>query len=315
MRDLHGRVINYLRISLTENCNLSCIYCRPDKCIEAKKDFMTKREVVSIVEAMAELGVKKVRFTGGEPLLRKDITEIISEVSKIDGIDDIALTTNGIFLAEKAKELKDAGLMRVNVSIDTLEKEKYRGLTGGNLDMVLEGIKRAEQEGLHPVKLNVVLMKSYNSEEIENFVKITVEKEMDVRFIELMPMGSSVRWIEKEYLSSQEVLNRCPRLQIVEKDYAASPSLLYKFPEGKGRVGIINTISNKFCDSCNRVRITPSGKLKLCLHSNKEIDLLGALRKDEDILELFRKNIPNKPEKHLLDKKHYNDKDMYKIGG
>ena len=315
MRDLHGRVIDYLRISLTENCNLRCIYCKPDECIEARRDPMTKREVVSMVKAMADLGVKKVRFTGGEPLLRKDIVEIISEVSKIEGIDDIALTTNGIFLAEKAKELKKAGLMRVNVSLDTLEEDKYSKLTGGNLKRVIEGIEKAKLEGLYPIKLNVVLMNSYNKEEIENFVNITVEKKIDVRFIELMPMGSSVSWIEKEYLSSQEVLSRCPRLQMLEKDYASSPSILYKLPEGKGRVGIINTISNKFCDSCNRVRITSSGKLKLCLHSNKEIDLLGSLRKGENIRELLKKNILDKPEKHHLDEKQYIDKDMYKIGG
>lgn len=315
MRDLHGRVIDYLRISLTENCNLKCIYCKPDTCTESRRDPMTKEEVVAIVNAMADLGVKKVRFTGGEPLLRKDITEIISEVSKIKGIDDIALTTNGIFLAEKAKELKKAGLMRVNISLDTLEEDKFSKLTGGDLNKVMQGIDKARAEGLNPIKLNVVLMNSFNKEEIEDFVNITVEKNIDVRFIELMPMGSSVSWIEKEYLSSQEVLKRCPRLQMVEKDYASSPSLLYKLPEGKGRVGIINPISNKFCDSCNRVRITSSGKLKLCLHSNKEIDLLEALRKGENLQEFLKKNIQDKPEKHHLDEKQYIDKDMYKIGG
>lgn len=315
MRDLHGRVINYLRISLTENCNLRCTYCKPNQCIAYKEDSMTKKEVISIIRAMTELGIKKIRFTGGEPLLRKDIMEIISEVSKIQGIDDIALTTNGIFLGEKAEELKKAGLMRVNVSLDTLEEGKYRGLTGGELKSVLEGIEVAKQEGLNPVKLNVVLMNSFNKDEIENFVKITKENDVDVRFIELMPMGSSAEWTEKEYLSSQEILNRCPDLEMVEKDYASSPSLLYRLPNGKGRVGIINPISAKFCDMCNRVRITSSGKLKLCLHSNKEIDLLGALRKGENIVELLKENILDKPETHFLDKKQYGDKDMYKIGG
>ncbi|WP_372713438.1 GTP 3',8-cyclase MoaA [Ilyobacter sp.] len=315
MTDLHGRIISYLRISLTENCNLRCIYCKPDQCTTNNSDSMTKEEIVSIIRVMAESGIKKVRFTGGEPLLRKDITEIISEVSKIKGIDDIALTTNGILLEAKAKELKDAGLMRVNVSLDTLKEERYRELTGGDLKNVLKGIAAARKEGLYPIKLNTVLINNFNKDEIEDFVNITVENDMDVRFIELMPMGVSAGWIEEEYLSSEEVLKRCPKLEMIEKDYTASPSLLYKLPEAKGRVGIINPISNKFCDSCNRVRLTSSGKLKLCLHSNEEIDLLGALRKGKNISDLLKKYILEKPETHFLKEKKYIDKDMYKIGG
>ncbi len=315
MTDLHGRIISYLRISLTENCNLRCIYCKPDQCTTNNSDSMTKEEIVSIIRVMAESGIKKVRFTGGEPLLRKDITEIISEVSKIKGIDDIALTTNGILLEAKAKELKDAGLMRVNVSLDTLKEERYRELTGGDLKSVLKGIAAARKEGLYPIKLNTVLINNFNKDEIEDFVNITVENDMDVRFIELMPMGVSAGWIEEEYLSSEEVLKRCPKLEMIEKDYTASPSLLYKLPEARGRVGIINPISNKFCDSCNRVRLTSSGKLKLCLHSNEEIDLLGSLRKGENISDLLKKYILEKPETHFLKEKKYIDKDMYKIGG
>ncbi len=315
MTDLHGRIISYLRISLTENCNLRCIYCKPDQCTTNNSDLMTKEEIVSIIRVMAESGIKKVRFTGGEPLLRKDITEIISEVSKIKGIDDIALTTNGILLEAKAKELKDAGLMRVNVSLDTLKEERYRELTGGDLKSVLKGIAAARKEGLYPIKLNTVLINNFNKDEIEDFVNITVENDMDVRFIELMPMGVSAGWIEEEYLSSEEVLKRCPKLEMIEKDYTASPSLLYKLPEARGRVGIINPISNKFCDSCNRVRLTSSGKLKLCLHSNEEIDLLGSLRKGENISDLLKKYILEKPETHFLKEKKYIDKDMYKIGG
>lgn len=315
MTDSHGRAINYLRISLTENCNLRCTYCKPEGCISKEKDKMTKEEVVSIVREMAKVGIKKIRFTGGEPLLREDITEIISQVSKIEGINDIALTTNGTLLAEKARELKKAGLMRVNISLDTLKEDRYREIAGGELRTVLEGIKAAEKEGLCPVKMNIVLINDFNRDEIMDFVNLTREKHMDIRFIELMPIGDSAEWNEKRYLSSQEVLKVAPELEMIEKKSISSTSLLYKLPDGKGRVGIINPLSNKFCDTCNRIRLTSSGKLKLCLHSNEEIDLLGPLREGEDITALLKKYILDKPKEHSLGEKKYTSKNMYEIGG
>jgi cyclic pyranopterin phosphate synthase len=315
MKDSHGRVINYLRISLTENCNLSCTYCKPEGCISKKQDQMTKEEVISIVGEMAKVGIKKVRFTGGEPLLREDITEIISEVAKMDGINDIALTTNGVLLEGKAMRLKKAGLTRVNISLDTLKEDRYKEIAGGELKRVLKGIESAEKEGLYPVKLNIVLINGFNSDEIENFVNLTKEKDIEIRFIELMPIGGSAEWNEKRYLSSQEVLNISPELEMIEKKCESSTSLLYKLPNGKGRVGIINPLSNKFCNSCNRIRVTSSGKLKLCLHSNEEIDLLGALRRNENIGILLKKYILEKPKEHSLDEKKYINRNMYEIGG
>lgn len=314
MKDRYGRRINYLRISLTENCNLRCTYCKPENC-RVTRDEMTKDEVIGIVKAMAEAGIKKVRFTGGEPLLRKDLGEIIAATASTPGIDDIAVTTNGTLLEDRAELLKKSGLMRINISLDTLKSKRFREITGGDISMVKRGIEAAKRAGIAPVKINTVLIKGYNDDEVVDFADLTRERDIDVRFIELMPMGDSSEWNEDRYLSSREVLRLCPELKPVDRDYRASPTALYKLPEAMGRVGVINPLSDKFCDSCNRIRVTAKGRLKLCLHSDDEIDLLGALRRGEDLTTLLKEYLLEKPHSHLLDEKKYIKRNMNEIGG
>ena len=314
MKDLYGRRINYLRISLTENCNLRCTYCKPENC-RVTRDEMTRGEVIAIIKAMAEAGIKKVRFTGGEPLLRRDLGEIIAATASTPGIDDIAVTTNGTLLEDRAELLKKSGLMRINISLDTLKSKGFKEMTGGDISTVKRGIEAAKRAGIAPVKLNTVLIKGYNDDEIVDFVDLTRERDIDVRFIELMPMGDSTQWNEDKYLSSKEVLNLCPELKSVDRDYRASPTALYRLPEAKGRVGVINPLSDKFCDSCNRIRVTAKGRLKLCLHSDDEIDLLGALRGGENLVPLLREYLLAKPHSHLLDEKKYIKRNMNEIGG
>lgn len=315
MIDKHGREINYLRLSLTESCNLRCLYCNPDGCTSPQEVLMDTEEVISLVREAAKLGVRKVRFTGGEPLLRRDIVEIIERTSSIDGIDDIGLTTNALLLENLAPALKKAGLRRINISLDTLRENRYLEMTGGRIQKVFKGIEAAQKAGFNSIKINSVLIKDFNEDEIVDLCELTRERDIHVRFIELMPMGDSTSWSSQHYLSSKTVLERCPDLKLVDREYAASPSLLYSYPEGKGRVGIINPLSDKFCSSCNRIRITSQGRLKLCLHSDREIDLLTALRRGESIERIIQDALTSKPSEHKLEEGEYISKNMVSIGG
>ncbi len=315
MIDKHGREINYLRLSLTESCNLRCLYCNPDGCTSPQEVLMDTEEVISLVRGAAKLGVRKVRFTGGEPLLRRDIVEVIERTSSIEGIDDIGLTTNALLLENLAPALKRAGLKRINISLDTLRENRYLEMTGGKIQKVFKGIEAAQEAGFSSIKINSVLIKDFNEDEIVDLCELTRERDIHVRFIELMPMGDSTSWSSKHYLSSKTVLERCPELRLVDREYAASPSLLYSYPEGKGRVGIINPLSDKFCSSCNRIRITSQGRLKLCLHSDREIDLLPALRRDERIERIIQDALTSKPSEHKLEEGEYISKNMVTIGG
>ncbi len=315
MIDKHGREINYLRLSLTESCNLRCLYCNPDGCTSPQEVLMDTEEVISLIKGAAKLGVRKVRFTGGEPLLRRDIVEIIERTSCIEGIDDIGLTTNALLLENLAPALKRAGLKRINISLDTLRENRYLEMTGGKIQKVFNGIEAAQEAGFNSIKINSVLIKDFNEDEIVDLCELTRERDIHVRFIELMPMGDSTSWSSQHYLSSKTVLERCPELKLVDREYAASPSLLYSYPEGKGRVGIINPLSDKFCSSCNRIRITSQGRLKLCLHSDREIDLLPALRRGERIERIVEDALTSKPSEHKLEEGEYISKNMVTIGG
>lgn len=276
MRDSFGREINYLRISLTDRCNLRCSYCMPEQGIVNKTEhdeILSLEEVYRIAKAFAKLGVSKIRLTGGEPLVRKGIVELVERLSKLDGVTDLAMTTNGLLLKDMAGPLKDAGLGRVNISLDTLDKSKYKEITrGGDLKKVLEGIEEARRVGLTPIKINTVLIGGFNDNEIMDFINMTQKENIDVRFIELMPIGEAADWATKNFISNNKVIERAKALIPVNRDDVSSPATYYKLPGAKGKVGIINPISCKFCEYCNRVRLTSTGKLKLCLHSNKEID-------------------------------------------
>lgn len=318
MKDSFGREINYLRISLTDRCNLRCKYCMPEAGVDklSHDDILSLEEVYEIIESFVSLGVNKIRFTGGEPLVRKGLVELISKVSKLEGVKDIGMTTNGILLKKYAGDLKKAGLDRVNLSLDSLEPDRYREISrGGNIEDFWAGIEEARKVGLTPIKINTVLIGGFNDSEIEDLVDLTKDEKIDVRFIELMPIGQAASWAKEKFISNDTILDKVKDLVAVEREDPSSPATYYKLPGAKGRVGIINPISCKFCDKCNRVRLTSEGLLKLCLHSNKEIDLKEALRSGQDIKKLILESILKKEESHHLEDGEYIDKNMNQIGG
>ncbi|MGF7060605.1 GTP 3',8-cyclase MoaA [Brassicibacter mesophilus] len=318
MIDSYGRRINYLRISVTDLCNLRCRYCMPEQGIYKveHRDVLTLEEVYKVAQAFISLGIDKIRLTGGEPLIRKGIVNLVEDISKLDKVKDLSMTTNGILLKKYARDLKNAGLNRVNISLDTLNADKYSSITrGGKLKDVLDGIAEAKSVGLTPIKINTVLIGGFNVDEIEELVYLTENEEIDVRFIELMPVGEAAGWAVDKFSPNQIILDKVKALTKIENVDPSSPAVYYRLPNGKGRVGIINPISCKFCDNCNRVRLTAQGKLKLCLHSNEEIDLKETLRSGGDIEKVIRESIMQKPESHHLEEGKYIDKNMFQIGG
>lgn len=318
MKDSFGRKINYLRISLTDRCNLRCQYCMPEDGISktTHDEILTLEETFEITEAFVGLGITKIRFTGGEPLARKGIVNLISRVSKLEGVRDLSITTNGVLLKQYAKDFKEAGLSRVNISLDTLNPEKYKKITrGGNIKNVLDGIEEAKRVGLTPIKINTVLIGGFNDDEIEDLVGLTMDEDIDLRFIELMPIGEASNWAKEKFVSNDLILEKMKDLIPVDREDMSSPAVYYKLPGAKGKVGIINPITCKFCEYCNRVRLTSTGMLKLCLHSNKEIDLKTALRENMDIKKLILESIILKEESHHLEDGEYITRNMNQIGG
>lgn len=318
MRDSFGRNINYLRVSLTDRCNLRCRYCMPEEGINPKldhEDIITLEETYELIKSFVNLGIDKIRFTGGEPLVRKGVLDLIYKVSKLEGIKDIAMTTNGLLLKDMAKSLKEAGLNRVNISLDTLDEYKYYNITrGGKLSRVLEGIEEALKVGLWPIKINTVLIGGFNDDEVVDLVNLT-KKGIDIRFIELMPIGQAVDFAQEKFVSNDKVLGLVQSLKPVDKEDPSSPANYYALPNATGKVGLINPISCKFCNSCNRVRLTSTGKLKLCLHSNREIDLKKPLRDGKDLDKIVMEAILTKEEKHRLEEEEYINRNMNQIGG
>jgi len=326
MKDSLGRRINYLRISVTDRCNLRCRYCMPEEGIEKKShlDMLTLEEIFEAVKACAELGIDKIRITGGEPLVRKGLAGFIEKITGLPSIKDVALTTNGILLGQMAGDLKKAGLKRINISLDTMDERKYRYMTrGGKLGIMLDGMRRAVEVGLAPVKINTVLIKDFNEDEIGDFIKLTMNENIDVRFIELMPLGHAAGFAAEHYLPNTAILESFGELVPEEAVDKSSPARYYRLPGAKGRVGLINPISSKFCDHCNRIRLTADGKLKPCLHSDMETDIRGILRAAETddryraLQEAVSEAIRMKPGKHTLDdlKSKPTVRDMYTIGG
>lgn len=317
MKDNYGRRINYLRISVTDLCNLRCKYCMPEEGVDKSmhEDILSVEDTVKLAGTFVDLGVDKIRLTGGEPLVRKGIMDIVQGIGALEGLRDLAMTTNGILLKDYARELKNYGLNRVNISLDTLDAKKFKDITrGGNIEDVFESIRVCQEVGLTPIKLNVVLMDGFNDGEIGDFIDLTRDNDIDVRFIELMPIGEAID-IKDRYLSNENILRDYPGLEEVEKEDRSSPADYFKLADGRGRVGFINPISCKFCDDCNRVRMTSHGKLKLCLHSNDEYDLVELLKDEENLRDKIEKIIYNKPEKHNLEDNKFVHKKMHEIGG
>jgi cyclic pyranopterin phosphate synthase len=317
MKDTFDRNITYLRISVTDLCNLRCRYCMPENGV-AKKDhaeILSVEEIETIVRAAAELGITKVRITGGEPLVRNGILSICRKIGAIGGLQEICLTTNGVLLADMAGELKKAGVTRVNISLDTLDSEQYRQITrGGELSAVFRGIDAARKAGLKPLKINTVLIGGFNDKEIGDFVELTRDEEIDVRFIELMPIGESAGWDAECFIPASRVLEQEPRLEPVSGAEAAVETL-YRIPGYMGRVGLINPLSHPFCLQCNRIRVTADGKLKTCLHSSEEIELKGLPA--GAVKERIASAVLNKPLRHYLNERAKSEsiREMFRIGG
>ena len=319
MRDNYGRNINYLRISVTDRCNLRCIYCMPEEGVKSLKheDILRFEDTLKIVKVAASLGINKIRYTGGEPLVMKDIDKLIYETSKIPSINDISITTNGILLSEMAQDLKKAGLNRVNISLDTLNSEKFRKITRiGSLDKVMESIYKCLSLGIKPVKINTVLMKGINDSEFVDFLNLTRELPVEIRFIELMPIGEGVKMYEKNKLSFLELLAQHPELTQIQTD-KSSTAQLYNIDGAKGKIGFISPVSCKFCTECNKIRLTSTGTIKPCLHSEEEINLRKYLNNEEMLTAALKAAIFNKPLEHHLkeDSVSRSVKVMSQIGG
>jgi cyclic pyranopterin phosphate synthase len=318
MLDKKGRSIDYLRVSLTDRCNLRCVYCMPEKGIEKKshEEIMRFDEVESIINACAVLGIKKVRFTGGEPLIIKGIDKLIKHTASIPGIKDISLTTNGMLLDDMAKGLRNAGLKRVNISIDTLREDKFKKITRlGDIKKVFKAIEKCLSLDMVPIKLNAVLMKGINDDEIGEFLRLTMDNPIQVRFIELMPIGEGLKYFESCGMKVEEVLKIHPELIPIKDD--SKVASVYKLPDAKGSVGLISPISCKFCSECNRIRLTSTGTMKPCLHSQEEINLKPYLNDEKKLIEVIHDAVYNKPEEHHLETECKSDTDrmMFQIGG
>jgi len=319
MKDSFGREISYMRISVTDRCNLRCKYCMPEEGVEnlGHDKILSFEDIARIVKASAELGITKYRLTGGEPLARKGIVNLVESLAKIEGVKELVMTTNGTLLADQAAALKEAGLKRVNISVDSLLYHKYEEITrGGDLDAAFEGVNAAMKAGLTPLKLNVVVMKGFNDDEILNFVQLTINHPIDIRFIELMPVGQAGKNKEYDYMSSEEMKMKLPSLISMNKQEGVAQ--IYKYPEAQGTIGFISPMSNHFCSSCNKIRLTADGKLKPCLHTDEEIDLSEVLRaKDDELLkDTIRNAILRKGDKHHLNEGAKPvDRGMSQIGG
>lgn len=323
MKDKFGREIDYLRVSVTDKCNLRCIYCMDEKDNTFLKndEKLTDDEIYRVVKESSELGIKKVRITGGEPLVRPDLVKLVSKINNIPGIEEIYLTTNGILLADMIDELALNGLKGVNISLDSLKEERFNKLTRlGKLNKVLEAIDKAIALGIK-VKLNTVIVNDINKDEIMDFVNLTKEKHIDVRFIELMPIGIAINY---KGATNEEVLKVISEnysdYEEVVRSKSSGPASYIKLKDAKGKIGFISAISNCFCEECNRIRLTPEGFLKQCLHFDYGIDLKSKLRagiSDEELRKLIYDNIYDKPEKHLFLEKsdHKELKFMNQIGG
>ena len=333
--DSCGRQIIYLRVSLTDRCNFRCIYCSPvDKVFHfiEHEQILRFEEILEIAQAGAEIGITKIRLTGGEPLVRKGIVPFINQLSKINGLEDISMTTNGYYLSEMAHSLHDAGLDRVNISLDSLNRRKFKRITGfDGLPKVLRGIETALQEGLIPVKINVVLLKGINDDEVENFIKLTIDKPLAVRFIEFMPTNHQLQETnEGRFISAkvilERIMNKYPNAHSITAEKGCGPASYYQLPGGQGMFGFITAISQHFCSRCNRIRLTAEGNLRPCLLNDRELELKKRLReipqsqtelRKDTIKSLLKEAVLSKPLGHRLGsgEKDITNFDMSQIGG
>lgn len=314
MKDSQGREINYLRISVTDRCNLRCFYCMPDGVTKISHDeILRDEEIVQIVTEAVKTGITKVRITGGDPLVRKGIYKLIRKVSDIKGIKEVVISTNGTMLVGNVHKLKEAGISRVNFSLDTLNEKKYLDITKSKDMLDYDSlIKELKDNGLLPIKINAVLLRGINDTEIPEFIEFVDKYDVSVRFIELMPVGEIDLEYDKYFISKDEVLKNYPQLKFKRKESIAE---YYSVLNKKGEIGFITPISHDFCEECNRLRLTSEGKLRPCLHHNKEISVKS--KSKEEILEGLREAIKSKDVGHNLNDKVkvVSKRPMNKIGG
>ena len=317
MIDQFGRNINYMRLSVTDKCNLRCRYCMPAEgvCMKDHRDMLTEDEMITAVEAAASLGVKKLRITGGEPLVKKNIVSICRRAAAVEGIKEVCITTNGLMLPKLAKALKDAGVKRINLSLDTLNPEKYAYITRiGTLDSFMKGLNAALDAGFEKIKINAVLIGGFNDDEIVPLAELTKKYPVDMRFIEMMPMYDSGDFKDASFVPNTRVLEALPEAEPVAHDGGVAK--LYRLPGAQGNIGLISPLNAHFCGTCNRVRLTADGKIKPCLHAPDEYSLKGL---DFDgMKKVLEEAIWNKPQWHGdLDAAHRSQagRNMNQIGG
>ena len=308
MVDGFGRRIEYLRISVTDKCNLRCVYCMPLEGLPwlKRESLLSYEEITSVVRTMAPLGLKRVRLTGGEPLVRKDLPDLVRMISGVPGIEEISLSTNAVLLAEHAEALRDAGLTRVNVSLDSLRADRTDAIARrpNSFPRIMAGLDAAERMGFGPIKINVVLMGGQNDDEIEDFAQITREKAWHIRFIEVMPTGANLELSRQNVVSCADALERIRRigeLRPVSGPTGNGPATYYRFQDAPGTIGVITPMSHNFCDRCNRMRLTADGQLRPCLFGDLQTDLRTPLRAGESIIPHILHTLQVKPERHWLE--------------
>ncbi|MFZ5760919.1 MAG: GTP 3',8-cyclase MoaA [Thermodesulfobacteriota bacterium] len=315
--DLFDRSISYLRVSLTDHCNLRCMYCTPREMDEklTHGDLLSYEEILRVIGVAVQLGISKVRLTGGEPLVRRNVISFIERLAAIPNLQDIRLTTNGVLLKSLDRALYDAGIRKLNISLDTLKRERFLQITGRDLfDQVWQGIESAQRLGFSPIKINMVVLRGVNDDELLDFARLALTGDLQIRFIEFMPIGASSIWGKDKYVSSDEIRQRIRVLGELEEAYSHhmdGPARIYRFTriygsgdsKPRGTVGFISPISHKFCEKCNRLRLTSEGRLRSCLLSDQETDLRAILRSggsDEDIRQALLHTILHKPKSHTL---------------
>jgi cyclic pyranopterin phosphate synthase len=307
MKDQFGRTIQYLRVSITDKCNLRCVYCMPLEGLEwlQREQILAYEEIEQIVRVMAPMGLERVRITGGEPLVRRDVPELVRLLAAVPGIRDLSLSTNAVLLEEQAEALRSAGIQRLNVSLDSLQPERVDSIARrpGSYPRIMAGLDAAERVGFAPIKINVVLIRGQNDDEIRDFAEITRERPWHVRFIEMMPTGANLDLSATQFVSCAEalrVVREIDELEPVAGPFGNGPARYYQFPGAPGTIGVITPMSHNYCDRCNRMRLTADGQLRPCLFGHIQTNLRDPLRAGADLVPLVEQTLRIKPERHYL---------------
>jgi cyclic pyranopterin phosphate synthase len=305
--DQFGRTVQYLRVSVTDKCNLRCVYCMPMEGLPwlKREDLLSYEEIEQVVRVMAPMGLERVRITGGEPLVRQDLPELVKLIAKVPGIRDLSLSTNAVLLADQADALKSAGIDRMNVSLDSLRPDRVDSIARrpGSYPKIMEGLDAAEEAGFAPIKVNVVLIKGQNDDEIRDFAEITRERPWHIRFIEMMPTGANLELSASQFVSCDDALRQVREIDALEPvagPFGNGPARYYQFAGAPGTIGVITPMSHNYCDRCNRMRLTADGQLRPCLFGDIQTNLRDPLRAGSDLVPLIEETLRIKPERHYL---------------